>query len=137
MLCAECVCGPGCHRNTDKPRSGHRMRCLIIIFSTFIALKTRSLFIYSFKRGRLKARSLPFRVFQILIVSLLSDTGMVPLPTPTLPQPLLQSTRGTVATLLPLPKLQIPNLENGDITMRCLTCNVLGPLWNNHFFKTN
>ena len=61
------------------------MRCLIIIFSTFIALKTRSLFIYSFKRDRRKARSLPFRVFQILIVSLLSDTGPVPLPTPTLP----------------------------------------------------
>ena len=24
MLCAECLCGPGCHRKTDKPRSAQK-----------------------------------------------------------------------------------------------------------------
>lgn len=54
------------------------MRCLIIIFfSTFIALKTRRLFIDAFKRDGCKACSFPFHVFQILIVSVQTDSWMV------------------------------------------------------------
>lgn len=57
--------------------------------------------------------------------------------TPRVLNTLLQCTPGTVvAMLLPVSNLQVPNLENGDITVRWLNYNMLGPLLKSHSLKT-